>query len=620
MEDPENLSMFYYNETLGTFIPINSTVDVSTHTVRGVTDHFSTFAIFYVPTWNALFDAAMQLGRTNSSNSMTYVDVMFTMDSSGSMSNNDPHNYRKTAAKNFVGSLLPEDRAGVVDFDSSAKLLRALTSDFAAVNSSINSLDADGGTNIGAGMSKAISHLRSSGDPEHAWIIILLTDGVGSYSSSYTQQAIDSNITVYTAGLGSGVNSGLLTNIANSTGGQYFPVSSADELPEVFRMISDELESEDTDEDGLPDIVETSGFRDGHGNWYYTDPYNNDTDCDGLTDGEEAGVLTDVDGKIYFNVISNASSVDTDGDHLSDYEEVRGTTIYVADSYDSAVDFLYALHEGTDPTPYLSSIHVTSDPQKRNSDSEGIDDYTEIAMGTDPGNADTDGDHIKDKLEALYGEDPAVFEITSPVLTYEGKVWKDSFSATTKYYFHYTASDLAGVKDLSLLKNGVSRDSYTYTEGKYEVSEDTYFETDWETFLDALRGSQVTIEAADWNENSNEKLAYHRPSQYGVWAAQLGSETIMSEEIASDLGMLSGSSIVLAEAPSTAVELCNYPVGYLDEMKSLAGTIIDDPVLLGQIVTSLPGVIKEQQELENPYDEDDPLHDEFAEGWYSPAT
>ena len=320
--DPANLSLFYFNESAGTFEPVESTVDPANHTVTGVTSHFSTFAIFYVPTWNALFDAEMNLGSGDGSGvDVVYVDVLFTMDSSGSMSWNDPNGYRKTAAKNFVGSLLPGDRAGVVDFESYSRLIRPLTGDFDAVNSSINSLDASGGTNIGAGMSTANSHLINSGNSEHVWMVILLTDGQGFYSDYYTQQAINNNITVYTVCLGSVVNSALLTSIATSTGGQYFPVSTAEDLPDVFRTISEEIEPADTDGDGIPDITETTGFRDGFGNWYYTDPENSDTDGDGLPDGEEAGGLAEYDGKKYFQLLSDPTKADSDGDFLSDFEE-----------------------------------------------------------------------------------------------------------------------------------------------------------------------------------------------------------------------------------------------------------------------------------------------------------
>ncbi|HIH45235.1 MAG TPA: VWA domain-containing protein, partial [Candidatus Methanoperedenaceae archaeon] len=124
-DDASNISLFYFNESLGTFIQIPSTVDITNDTVSGVTSHFSTFAIFNVPNWNALFEAEMNTGRGGGVD-VVYVDVLFTLDSSGSMSWNDPYGYRKIAAKNFVGSLLPGNRAGVVDFDYYAYLTRPL--------------------------------------------------------------------------------------------------------------------------------------------------------------------------------------------------------------------------------------------------------------------------------------------------------------------------------------------------------------------------------------------------------------------------------------------------------------------------------------------------------------
>ncbi|MDJ1423749.1 MAG: hypothetical protein M5U10_17790 [Candidatus Methanoperedens sp.] len=98
------------------------------------------------------------------------------------------------------------------------------------------------------------------------------------------------------------MDSTLLTGIATATGGQYYSVASADQLPEVFRTISGGIEPADTDGDGIPDALETGGFRDGLGNWYFTDPNDPDTDGDGLSDGEEAGVLVEVNGKRYFNI------------------------------------------------------------------------------------------------------------------------------------------------------------------------------------------------------------------------------------------------------------------------------------------------------------------------------
>lgn len=318
-----------------------------------------------MPNWNAIFEAEMNLGRDGTD--VVYVDVMFTMDSSGSMSWNDPSGYRKIAAKSFVGALISGDRAGVVDFDSYANLIRPLTPDFDSVNASIDSLDSSGGTNIGAGVSVANNHLISSGDPEHAWMMILLTDGQGSYNDYYTQQAIENNIAIYTIGLGSGINSALLTSIATATGGQYYPVSSADQLPDVFREISGEIEPTDSDGDGIPDVTETNGFRDGRGKWYTTDPNEPDTDGDGLSDGVEAGGIIEVQGRTFFNVISN--------------------------------------------------------PMLEDGDNDGIDDLSELSLGIDPFNPDTDFDGINDNIDPepliprTVSPEPGKFEIGRDIIT-----------------------------------------------------------------------------------------------------------------------------------------------------------------------------------------------------------
>ncbi len=59
------------------------------------------------------------------------------------------------------------------------------------------------------------------------------------------------------------VDSQLLTRIANATGGKYYFVSSTSQLPQVFRVISGDIDPKDSDGDGLPDVLETTGMRDG---------------------------------------------------------------------------------------------------------------------------------------------------------------------------------------------------------------------------------------------------------------------------------------------------------------------------------------------------------------------
>lgn len=289
-------------------------VDEKNETITALTNHFSTYAVFHIPTWNALMTANSNFERGKIAN----VDVMFVIDSSSSMKKSDPHDYRKIIAKKFVDVLVSGDRAGVVDFDHNAILLCELISNFETVKKAIDRIDSKGYayTNIWDGVRVALEQLLGYELPEpevpvllavqyllsisnkNIPIIILLTDGRGLYNvfntlnHNLTQIAIENNVTIYTIGLGNQTNDYLLRSIAHATGGQYFHVSSTDQLPEIFRVIvEDTVRDVDTDQDGIPDIVEMKGIRDGRGYIYFTDPRLKDTDGDGLLDGEEVGVL-----------------------------------------------------------------------------------------------------------------------------------------------------------------------------------------------------------------------------------------------------------------------------------------------------------------------------------------
>ncbi len=70
------------------------------------------------------------------------------------------------------------DRVSLITFDSSLGVNQALTSNFAAVRTSLDSLSSGGGTNMGAGIQAALDQLaRSQGAAGTRQQIILLTDG-----------------------------------------------------------------------------------------------------------------------------------------------------------------------------------------------------------------------------------------------------------------------------------------------------------------------------------------------------------------------------------------------------------------------------------------------------------
>lgn len=259
------------------------------------------------------------------------LDVTFVIDSSGSMSWNDPDRQRVRVAKEFVRRLGDGDRAAVVDFDSGAIVRSGLTDDVAALDAALDGIDAVGGTNIAAGVSAALDLFGEPEiDPEQRTLrtIILLTDGDGTYSSGLTALAQQRQVRIYTVGLGNAVPVSLLSGIAEETGGMYFAAADADQLASIFGSISDASDLlRDSDSDGINDYYEKE-MQAGRlvlGNGApigLMDPENPDSDGDGLLDGDEVSVrtvqLTEDDKLLFAFLTSHPMLTDTDGDGLTD--------------------------------------------------------------------------------------------------------------------------------------------------------------------------------------------------------------------------------------------------------------------------------------------------------------
>jgi hypothetical protein len=399
--DPQDLRLFYLDEERGVWrlASEGQVVDVAAGTLRATVTHFSTYAIFDVRNWGETWTAQDNpcRGRGDGGSGGTDIvllDLALVLDSSGSMTWNDPAGLRRTAAKNFVDALLPEDRAAVVDFDFGSYVVQGLTTDKPAVKAAIDRVDDSGGTNIAAGVSAGNQVLLGNGDPSRARMMILLTDGEGFYDPSLTAQAAQAGITIYTIGLGSSVDTALLSGIATATGGKYHAVATADQLPEVFRRISEDTggnadAAKDTDGDGLNDCDEVSGVLSGFQKRYTSDPTKPDTDGDGLTDSEEVGSRTSYadlgglfgflapvlpTGTALYDVLSDPRLADTDGDGLTDPAELDLET--TAMSRDSDVDGLIDGHEVD---------QINTDPLVRDTDGDSFDDGYEDAHRSDQG-------------------------------------------------------------------------------------------------------------------------------------------------------------------------------------------------------------------------------------------
>ncbi len=164
-------------------------------------------------------------------------DVMLVIDSSGSMSTEDPSYLRVSAGKRFVDEMNNLTRAGVVDFNSSATLLQGLTSNRDDLKSALDDIGASGGTSLASGVSTALSHMNGSARPEARRFVILLTDGAGSWSTGLESDANSTGTVIYTVGLGGGVDGSLLQSIANNTGGEYYKANQPSDIDPIFQAI-----------------------------------------------------------------------------------------------------------------------------------------------------------------------------------------------------------------------------------------------------------------------------------------------------------------------------------------------------------------------------------------------
>src|SRR6267378_1654516 len=189
-------------------------------------------------------------------------DVILSIDSSGSMIWNDPSNLRISSAQEYVRNLIPPDRVASIDFDDTAAFTRANIGGpahflnyppngelmYVSPQSDLSTIDSSGSTNFGMAIKIANDEFVAHGMPQHAWNIILLTDGQNTCcpnGSDGDAQAISESlrakalgVTIYMIGLGADLNEPLMRTVAANTGGTYYHAVTANDIRWVYYEIS----------------------------------------------------------------------------------------------------------------------------------------------------------------------------------------------------------------------------------------------------------------------------------------------------------------------------------------------------------------------------------------------
>lgn len=323
--DENALEIAWYDEANQEVVLLeDSVVNTEDNTISVAMEHFSQYIVINTNEWYEKWAMEQLVIRDGEGSQTPYYNIIFALDGSGSMAGSNEQ-LCEDATIEFIRQLKGDDKISVMSFDDSATvhIENTILNDISMpeIEGKIHQINSTGGTDYQTALNTALSLIisgRENEDEENIKsrqsLLIFLSDGepTTNYSEDTLEQlrylAETAGCRAVTIGLGSGVNETYLLEIAEVGQGEYFHVSDPSKLADVFDTINSWYVGStlDTDGDGLPDIVETTGMRTQFGEFIRTDPNNSDTDGDGISDGKEMGTFIYRDnGKSEFKISSN---------------------------------------------------------------------------------------------------------------------------------------------------------------------------------------------------------------------------------------------------------------------------------------------------------------------------
>lgn len=183
------------------------------------------------------------------------LSVGIVFDTSGSMGSKLQKS--REAVAQFFKTANPEDEFYLIEFNDRPQIVVPFTTNTDEVQNQLTFTQSKGRTALLDGIYMAMNTMKKAHNPRKA--ILIISDG-GDNSSRYTESEIknavrEADVQVYAIGIFEPMGSrgrtaeemagpGLLSEIAEQTGGRHFPVENLSELPDIAAKIGIELRNQ----------------------------------------------------------------------------------------------------------------------------------------------------------------------------------------------------------------------------------------------------------------------------------------------------------------------------------------------------------------------------------------
>jgi Ca-activated chloride channel homolog len=220
-----------------------------------VTDQLNRFVTGLEKENFRVFEDKSEQNVTYFSNEDSPLSVGLVFDTSGSMGSKLDKS--RQAVAQFFKTANPQDEFFLVEFNDRPTLVNGFTTDLEEVQNKLTFTQSKGRTSLLDAVYLALHTMKKARNPRKALLII--SDG-GDNSSRYTESEIknlvrEADVQIYAIGIFEPMGSrgrtaeelsgpGLLSEIAEQTGGRHFPVENLSDLPDVAAKIGIELRNQ----------------------------------------------------------------------------------------------------------------------------------------------------------------------------------------------------------------------------------------------------------------------------------------------------------------------------------------------------------------------------------------